>query len=221
MSNQNNAYIMSDALIETCYTRSVALKCEKTTTTKSIFSISNEFFAFTFQFKLINLVFNSHANDSGSLKKKQMWEKIMFGRQNNKQPNWRNGNFSSKMNKFAMNARANFSIDCFNDVYSDLELAALDAIDSIVIACYSFASKFATKNSVFLFYKKNRVWRKIACSDGEKRVLFDSCLMKRKNVFYFWSFKCHSEFTLIYYHFRSSRSKNHFQSSRSKNHLCI
>lgn len=112
------------------------------------------FFAFTFQFKLINLVFNSNANDSGSLKKKQMWEKIMFGRQNNKQPNWRNGNFSSKMNKFAMNARANFSIDCFNDVYSDLELAALDAIDSIVIACYSFASKFATKKSVFLFYKK-------------------------------------------------------------------
>lgn len=53
-----------------------------------------------------------------------------------------------------MNARANFSIDCFNDVYSDLELAALDAIDSIIIACYSFASKFATKNSVFLFYKK-------------------------------------------------------------------
>lgn len=38
--------------------------------------------------------------------------------------------------------------------HSDLELAALDAINSIVIAFYSFALKFATQNSVFRFYKK-------------------------------------------------------------------
>lgn len=108
-----NAYIISDALIETCFTRSAALKCEKNNHNKIHFqhfkwvfcihvSVSNWSIWFLIQLLMILV----------------HWRKnTLFGRHKNKQPNWRDGNFSSKMNKFAMYACANFSIDCFNEAF--------------------------------------------------------------------------------------------------------
>lgn len=123
---------------------------KKTTTTKSIFSISNEFFAFTFQFQ----------TDQSGFKFTYLWfwfieeKTLCLG----------GIKINSQIDAMVIFHLKWINLQCMHVLisqlivlmkHSDLELAALDAIDSIIIACYSFALKFATKNSVFLFCKKN------------------------------------------------------------------
>lgn len=103
-----------------------------------------------FSFKLINLVFNSHTYDSGSLKKKTL---CLGGIKINSQIDAMVIFHLKWINLQCMHVLISQLIVLMK--HSDLELAALEAIDSIIIACYSFALKFATKNSVFLFCKKN------------------------------------------------------------------